>query len=280
MFTFILSKIFWWSVAILTIPTTLMLVSWNAVPGDSTYKIKVGLEQVILGAAPSPNLKSTLQIKYTEKRFNEVQKVLSTSHASESLDNFNNQLIASENSVKEIKNTEEKKIQTQNLIKTLEDVSQKIEQESQSYSTPTVVVTPNPTNVPTAPIPTIYNKVEINTPTRIITNIPIQTSQTTTSKNTSNTSTTSVPSPTKVVTIIPTKLPPTATPTDTLNKKSDPNIPDKLEKTKEKINETIKELKKSQEQEQNKDNDKTSNNSNKSDRQENQKQNNQSRSKP
>ncbi|MDD2224689.1 MAG: hypothetical protein PHP97_00805 [Candidatus Shapirobacteria bacterium] len=108
MFTFILSKIFWGTVTILTIPTTLMLISWNAVPGDSTYKIKTGLEQVILGAAPSSNLKSTLQIKYTEKRFTEVQKVISTSHASESLDNFNNQLIASENSVKEIKNTEEK----------------------------------------------------------------------------------------------------------------------------------------------------------------------------
>jgi len=177
----ILTGIFWGSVAIFAIPTSLILISWDAAPGDSTYNLKVGLEKAILGAAPSSNLKSTLQIKYTERRFNEVQKVISTSHASESLNNFDNQLIASVNSIKEIKSVEEKSIQAQNLISTLEKVSQKIEQEEQilqpSRTIPTVTSRPLPTSPPQivdspgTPVPTQIPPVA--TPTQISNPIPV-----------------------------------------------------------------------------------------------------------
>jgi len=268
MFKFFLEKVFWWSVTLLAAPTTLILVSWNAVPGDSTYKIKTGLEQVILGATPSSNLKSSLQTKYTKKRFDEVQKVLDTSHASESLNNFNDQLVASENSVKEIKDVEEKKNQTQKLISTLENISQEIEQKEQTFQTNQIASTSQ-------------NTINNTNTTRAVT----ITSAIATIKPTINNT------PTGVITIKPTQSSPA-----TISSSSD--IPSQLSKTKEKIDETIKELKKSQEQEQNNNKDKNINNSdrqndqeqfntnkipNNSDganNQENQKQNNQSRSKP
>jgi archaellum component FlaG (FlaF/FlaG flagellin family) len=52
-------------ILILFVPAILILASWNAVPGDSTYSIKVGLEKAILGVTPSDNLKTALEIKFT-----------------------------------------------------------------------------------------------------------------------------------------------------------------------------------------------------------------------
>lgn len=224
-----LNKIVWWLVVILAIPSILILVSWNAVPGDSTYKIKIVLEQILLGVTPTANAKSTLQIKYTQKRIDEVQKVITTSHANESLSNLTDQVVASENSVKDIKNVEEKKIQTQNLIDTLENVSQKIEQTKQSTSienSSTSTPTPIPTKIPTI----------ISTPT-LVTNLS--------------------PSPTFIPTSTPTQIPTKTiiiTPTQSSNIYSDQNISEKLDKTNEKIKETIEKLKKSQESNQNLDN--------------------------
>ena len=161
MLKFILTGFFWGVVIMLAVPSTLILASWNAIPGDSTYNLKVGLEKVILGVAPSPNLKSTLEIKYTERRFDEVEKVLSTNnnYINESLTNFNNQLVVSQNSIKQIASAEQKSVQTQNLINTLETVSQKIEQEEQ-------ILKPSPTNTP------FISKVETVAPQKIVTVIP------------------------------------------------------------------------------------------------------------
>ncbi len=182
----ILDKMFWWVLGIFAIPTTLILVSWNSVPGNYSYGIKIGLEQLALNMVISPKLKSALQIKYTQRRFDEVQKVLPTDQASESLDNLNRQIIAAQITLDNIKSPQDKTIQTQNLISTLETVSQKIEQEKETINPPTltniknsknnsVIVNSNQNNivqVPTqnVPIPT-SNPDSISFPTNIPTEI-------------------------------------------------------------------------------------------------------------
>lgn len=153
-------------ILILFVPATLILASWNAVPGDSVYSVKVGLEKAILGITPSDNLKTTLEIKYTERRFSEVEKIISTNtskqdkNLNESLVNLTNQAIASKNSLQKIQNSNEKIAQTENLISTLESISSKIEEKKQASNTTSV-----PTKIPTK-IPT---KVPTNTP--VVTNI-------------------------------------------------------------------------------------------------------------
>lgn len=268
----VLNRIVWWILVLLAVPTTLILVSWNAVPGDSTYKIKIGLEQLLLNIVPSADAKSSLNIKYTERRFTEVEKVLSTSsnnsanpenstvYASESLNNLNDQVVVSGNSVQEIKNVEEKKIQTEKLIKTLETVSQKIEQKQQQSSVsnststqistpistqvPTKIPTATPTIIPTQTVAIITNEPLISTPTLIPTLVPTKT-----------------PTSTPVPTVIPTKTV-TATSAQSTNTVYSQNISDELEKTNKKIKETIIELKKSQEQEKDNINNKNDNNQN------------------
>ena len=146
-------------VLILAVPATLILASWNAVPSDSSYKIKVGLEKAILGVTLSDNLKTSLEIKYTERRFNEVEKLIETDVTKsklvdESLTNLTNQAIASKNSLQKIQNSEEKTVQTENLIATLESISVKIEEKKQISNTTSV-----PTNIST--------KISTNTPLSI-----------------------------------------------------------------------------------------------------------------
>ena len=202
-------------ILILFVPATLILASWNAVPGDSIYSVKVGLEKTILGITPSDNLKTTLEIKYTERRFSEVEKIISSNtnkqeeNLNESLANLTNQAIASKNSLQKIQNSEEKTIQTENLIATLESISVKIEEKKQTSDTNI-----NPTKVPTK-IPT---KIPTNTPEVAKPSIIIQ--PTTTDK------------PSSTFTPIPTSI-----------ENNKPINPPDLEDTQKTIDEIIDELK-------------------------------------
>jgi len=211
-------------ILILFIPVTLILASWNAVPGDSIYSVKVGLEKAILGITPSDNLKTTLEIRYTERRFSEVEKIISSNtnkqdeNLNESLTNLTNQAIASKNSLQKSQNIEEKTVQKEALIATLESISVKIEEKKQISNT-----NPNPTKVPTK-IPT---KTPTNTPEVVkpnVTSQPIIINK-------------SSPTLTPIPTLIPTAVP-------TQSEDIQPIIsPPDLDDTQEIIDEIIDELK-------------------------------------
>lgn len=229
MFKTILTGFILGIILILFIPSGLILASWNAVPGDSTYSIKVGLEKAILGITPSDNLKTTLEIKYTERRFSEVEKLINTNTSkttktsnsklvNTSLANLTNQAIASKNSLQKIQNKEEKTVQTENLIATLEAISLKMEEKKQDLNTndePTKT-TQAPTKKP-SPTPTKNDDQE---------SIPIQTSIVLTS--------TPAPTATSI---------PTPTPTIVSGRDGDPDPEENLGDTQEVINEIIDELK-------------------------------------
>jgi hypothetical protein len=46
-FRLIIDKILWVTLIIFAMPTILILLSWNAKPGDSNYAIKAGLENMV-----------------------------------------------------------------------------------------------------------------------------------------------------------------------------------------------------------------------------------------
>ena len=54
------------------------MISWNALPGDMLYGIKTGLENVALGVTIRTPLASRLTVKYTERRFTEASRLLSS----------------------------------------------------------------------------------------------------------------------------------------------------------------------------------------------------------
>jgi hypothetical protein len=59
------------------IPTVLILISWNALPGERLYGLKTGLEDVALGLTIKTPLAPILSVKYTQRRFSEANSLLS-----------------------------------------------------------------------------------------------------------------------------------------------------------------------------------------------------------
>lgn len=59
------------------IPSILIMISWNAIPGDTLYPVKTGLEGIALGVTINTPLAPKLTVKYTERRFTEANQLLS-----------------------------------------------------------------------------------------------------------------------------------------------------------------------------------------------------------
>lgn len=104
-------NIFLWVIFFsLMAPSGMALASWNSVPGDNTYGMKLALEKVLLFAiSPSNELKSSTNSKLTERRLGEVTKVLSGVHAKESLENLTMQISATRESLAGIQDEQAKK---------------------------------------------------------------------------------------------------------------------------------------------------------------------------
>lgn len=111
-------------------PSGMALASWNAVPGDSTYGMKIALEKaLLLVLSPSNQLQSTTNLKLTERRMGEVSRVLSGSHAKESLDNLTMQIAQTRESLVGIGDDQAKRAAIENYILTLQTVQAQLEKE-------------------------------------------------------------------------------------------------------------------------------------------------------
>lgn len=115
------------------IPSTLIVASWNSLPGDSIYGIKLTLERSLLVlVSPSYIAKGTLEMKYTERRFNETKRLLASKQSVEGLPYLNAQ-VASTKAV--IEQAPDSKVQAQlakSYIDTLTSVSSQLEEQKRS----------------------------------------------------------------------------------------------------------------------------------------------------
>lgn len=68
----ILSTIVTALAAFLSIPCLLIIVSWNALPGEKLYSVKTGLEDIPLSLLGKTALASNFSVKYTERRYDEA----------------------------------------------------------------------------------------------------------------------------------------------------------------------------------------------------------------
>lgn len=58
------------------IPTILILISWNAIPGDRLYPIKTEMEDITLALTANTRLASAFSLEFTDRRFNEATLLL------------------------------------------------------------------------------------------------------------------------------------------------------------------------------------------------------------
>lgn len=160
-------NIFLWVIFFtLMAPSGMALASWNAVPGDSTYGMKLAMEKVLLLAiSPSSELQSTTNFKLTERRMGEVTKVLSGVHAKESLDNLSMQIEATRKSLSGITDEQAKKEAIARYIETLHQVTSQLEEQKvnraisylppqRKTTTSYKIVNPRQTTTTTAPTTT------------------------------------------------------------------------------------------------------------------------------
>lgn len=74
----LLNNLLTFTAIFLAIPFFLILVSWNALPGEHTYPIKTSLEKITIVFLGNTSAARSLKIKYTERRFFEATKLLET----------------------------------------------------------------------------------------------------------------------------------------------------------------------------------------------------------
>lgn len=72
----ILDLVFTAIIGLLFIPTILIMISWNSIPGDPLYNLKRSLEDITLAITKKVSIGSSLSIDYTARRFSEANRLL------------------------------------------------------------------------------------------------------------------------------------------------------------------------------------------------------------
>lgn len=159
---FIIDKILWGMLLVFFGPTIMIVASWNALPGDNLYGMKLALERTALAlASPSYTTTGSLQIKYTERRFAETKQLLASKQSIQGLPYLEQQIAQTKKSIENAPNKETQVALAKQYINTLSTVSTELEQEKQTITTspppiayapapPTVTPTPRPTETPPA----------------------------------------------------------------------------------------------------------------------------------
>lgn len=154
----ILDKILWGTLIILFGPTVMIVASWNALPGDNLYNVKLALEKAALAlASPSYATSGNLQIKYTERRFAEAKQLMASKQSIQGLPYLNQQIAETKRMIDAAPNKEAQVALAKQYITTLSTVSTDLETQKQSITmtspqAPQIPQTP-PTNTP-SPTPT------------------------------------------------------------------------------------------------------------------------------
>ena len=167
----LLSKLLIVIIVILAIPTGLVLISQDSVPGDSTYPIKKSLEGVIIAAASlNPVTRAYFNVDFAKRRYNETIKVVKRGdNNTQSLQDLVKQTRSAAKSINQISDLSLKEQYKKDLRKQIVDyqsglLSLQTDWEKNAKTTqpqitpaPTVSPTPRPTlaptNAPTTPRP-------------------------------------------------------------------------------------------------------------------------------
>lgn len=182
-------------------PAALALISNNAVPGDRTYPIKRGLEDVIFSVASiNPVSKAWFSAARSDRRFREINILVTNGKkADQTLSELVTQTQTTADQIASVSDQTQKEKLVEQLSQSIDKYDKGLEQLSNQPTTNPTSPTSNPTAQPTS-IP-ITSAIPSSTPRPSPTSQPTQTSRPT-----------STPRPTQVPSQIPTQVP-TQTPT-------------------------------------------------------------------
>lgn len=133
----------------LALPSFLILISWNAIPGDKLYGLKRNLEKVPQLALGNSKYGANYDVFLVERRFDEADK-LANSNETLGLSNLNDSIAQAKQKVL-ISQSDQARTQ---LISNLTQYNQKLEERKTQLValTPAPAPTPTPTRQPTSAI--------------------------------------------------------------------------------------------------------------------------------
>lgn len=131
----ILDVFSWWFLGVFAFPTFLIMGSWNSLPGDVMYPVKIGLEKILLFVAkPSYVAEASLNVKYTERRLSETKVLLSNDKSGKGLAYLSQQIVATRELIARAPNPEVKRQLTQQYIQTLKQASSDLSEQRQKIA--------------------------------------------------------------------------------------------------------------------------------------------------
>jgi len=175
----IVDKILWGALILLFGPTVMTVASWNALPGDNLYGVKLALEKTALAlASPSYATSGNLQIKYTERRFAEAKQLVASKQSIQGLPYLDQQIAQTKKVIENAPNKETQVELAKQYINTLSTVSTDLEVQKQSITqSPQPLASAQPQQIAT-PIPTPPAKQDLASPdTSSPTPTPVQIAQ-------------------------------------------------------------------------------------------------------
>lgn len=110
-----------------SIPTVLILVTWNTLPNEPLYSVKTGLENIAFTLTKATPIATALSVKYTDRRFDEATVLLDRQNSSEGLVLLVTQAQQAGSRVVEKRDTKQAAQLVENLTKYKVELSQKKE---------------------------------------------------------------------------------------------------------------------------------------------------------
>lgn len=128
------------------VPSGLILASWNAVPGDALYGVKVNLEKSLIKVTPSLALQSSLEVSYTERRLTETEQLLADAYKAQetilSLNNLDAQVAQAQYAIENVSDPTQKTALAERYIDTLARIASKLEENKQNLAAAPDIQTP------------------------------------------------------------------------------------------------------------------------------------------
>ncbi len=171
-----LNYLTWGFLIVFALPTVMVLATWNSLPGEPLYNIKLAMEQgLFVLVSPSYTTQGNLSIKYTERRFSENKRLLADKGSVEGLQYLDKQVVATKDVIVGGGDAKTQAELAQTYIDTLTDLSNELSQQQQAIaSAPSGGGGFRPAQVPrtTPPTPTPVRLKPTPTP---FVNVPPQT---------------------------------------------------------------------------------------------------------
>lgn len=222
-----LNTVIWVILFILIVPSSLIVASWNSLPGSHLFQFKLFAEQSLVTIVPNDAAKGSLQIAFTQRRFDDAKKLLADNTSGSGLSYLDTQITTTKQAIVATSDPVVKRQLAQKYIAALQDVNTQLEAQKQVVQAsntaprvPTPGKTGQGTGITPAPAPvqqiiiqqqTVVVYQIVQTQTQIVNTI----TEIQQDAGTPETTPAPTPAPTPTPTLIPTPtpVPPTPTPT-------------------------------------------------------------------